>query len=609
MRLGLRAKILLITVVTPLTLGLAALVIVHRNVQDHVDSSSIHEGLQHSVRVFEGMLEARGKALAGGGAVIARDPRFFSLLTLGVGQRDSRFTATMRGMAHDFNGITQTELFEVIDRRGQPLVSVGAIRSEPNARDGLVRAALKGQPGIGVLVIGRSQYQVTATPVRADNRVIGVLLLGSEIGDHLARVLRAQMRCEVTFVTRGVITASTLERPGDRDALTRYLASLERETPAQLRDLPLHKVRGAGMTYITVVQPLPGGGSGMSQLYVMQRAFDPEVLFLQQMQRDLVMIAVLAVFAALLTGFVLSGQITRPIEQLVRCAQEMQRGNYTFPVTVRSSDEVGFLARRLLEMRQRERVYVGSLEEATRLKSEFINVASHELRTPISVIEGYRDLLEGGTLGPVQPKQRQALEAMKASLKSLTQVAERALQVAQVHGERLHLAVSVEPIAPVLARAIGGARAEAPSRQIRIESLVDPGLEQFPLDADMMVMAVSHLLSNAIRFTPDGGRIDLTARERDEQLEITVADEGPGIPPDTLSRLFDHGYAVHDPLGHHSSDELEFNSRGLGMGLAITRGIVEAHGGSIGAQNRPEKGTEFVIRIPRVEGAAPRRAA
>jgi signal transduction histidine kinase len=609
MRLGLRAKILVITVLTPLTLGLVALVVVHRNVQEHVDSSSIHEGLQHSVRVFEGMLDTRGKALAGGGAVIARDPRFFSLLTLGVGQRDSRFTATMRGMAHDFNGITQTELFEVIDRRGRPLVSVGSIQSQPGARDALVRSALGGKPDIGVVVIGRSQYQVSATPVRADGRVIGVLLLGSEIGDRLAKVLRAQMRCEVTFVTRGVITASTLEQPGDKQALIAYLEALRHETPRQLHDEPLHKVRGAGLTYITVVQPIPGGRSGMSQLYVMQRAFDPEVLFLQQMQRDLVMIALVAVVAALLTGFILSGQITRPIEQLVRAAQEMQRGNYTYPVTVRSSDEIGFLTRRLLEMRQRERVYVGSLEEATRLKSEFINVASHELRTPISVIEGYRDLIEGGTLGPVQPKQRQALEAMRTSLKSLTQIAERALQVAQVHGERLHLSVSVEPMSPMLARAVGDARAEAPSRQVRIESQIDPALETFPMDAEMMIMAVTHLVSNAIRFTPDGGRIDLVAHERDDHLEIIVGDEGPGIPPERLSRLFEHGYAVHDPLGHHSSDGLEFNSRGLGMGLAITRGIVEAHGGTVSAKNRPEKGTEFVIRIPRVEGAAPGRAA
>lgn len=603
----LRAKILLITVITPLTLGLATLVTVHRNVQDHVDSSSIHEGLQHSVRVFEGMLEARGKALAGGAAVIARDPRFFSLLTLGVGQRDSRFNATVRGMAHDFNGITQTELFEVMDRRGQRLASVGAAHSDPGARDSLIRAALRGNARVGVLEIGRSQYQVSATPVRADGRVIGVLLLGSEIGEHLAKVLCAQMRCEVTFVAHGAVTASTLERLADRTALTGYLATVAHANPAELRDMPLHKVHGEGLTYITVVEPIPAAGRG--QLYVMQRAFDPETLFLQQMQRDMVLLGVIAVVAALLTGLILSGQITRPIGQLVRCTQEMQRGNYTYPMRVGSSDEIGFLAGRLLEMRQRESVYVGSLEEATRLKSEFINVASHELRTPISVIEGYRDLLEGGSLGPVLPDQKQALEAMKASVRSLTQIAERALQVAQVHGERLHLAFAPQPVGPIIDRAIGGARASAPARRVTIESRLAPGLETFPMDGDMLVEAVTHIVSNAIRFTPDGGGIDVAALERDGQLEIVIADEGPGISPERLSHLFEHGYAAHDPLQHHSSDGLEFNSHGLGMGLAIARGIIEAHGGTVAASNRPDKGSEFVIRIPRLETGAIRRAA
>lgn len=606
MRLGLRAKITLITVLTPLTLGFAALVTVHRNVQEHVNSSSIHEGLQHSVRVFEGMLDTRGRALAGGAAVIARNPRFFSLLNLGSGQKDSRFTATVRGMARDLNGITGAELFEVYDRRARRLASVGTVSTAATERDSLVRIALRGRPALAVRRIGASQYQVSAAPVLADGRVVGALLLGSEIGETLARLLRAQMRCEVSFVVDTTVTATTLERAGDRNALLSYVAGVPTRNAAALRARPPDKVRGAGIVYITSVQPIPWAPPG--SCYVMQRAFDPETVFLQSMQRDLVLLALIAVGAALLTGFILSGQITRPIEELVRCTQEMQRGNYNHPIRVRGRDEIGFLAERLAEMRQRESVYVGSLEEATRLKSEFINVASHELRTPISVIEGYRDLLESGTLGPMVPEQKQALEAMRASLRSLTQIAERALQVAQVRSERLHLALHPQPVGAIIDRAIGVARAAAPARQVRIESRIDPGLETFPMDGDLLVEAVQHLISNAIRFTPDGGSIEIEAHERQRQLEITVADQGPGIPPERLDHLFDHGYAVHDPLRHHSSDELEYNSRGLGMGLGIARGIIEAHGGTVRATNREQGGSMFVIRIARTEVPA-RRAA
>ena len=128
MRLGLRLKILLITVMTPLSLGCVTYVIVHRNVARHVNSSSIHENLEHSAQVFESVLAARARAFEGGAQVIARDPRFFSLLTLGPEQRDTRFIATVRGMANDFNAITQTTLFEVFDRHGRLLASVGSVR-------------------------------------------------------------------------------------------------------------------------------------------------------------------------------------------------------------------------------------------------------------------------------------------------------------------------------------------------------------------------------------------------------------------------------------------------------------------------------------------------
>src|SRR5437867_1283808 len=110
MRVGLRWKILLLVVLTPATLGLVTVLMVNSTVTAHVHSSSIHENLEHSVPVFEGMLRHRSRALAGSAHVIAGDPRFFSLLMLGPRQRDSRFVATVKGMAREFNGIMQTDL-------------------------------------------------------------------------------------------------------------------------------------------------------------------------------------------------------------------------------------------------------------------------------------------------------------------------------------------------------------------------------------------------------------------------------------------------------------------------------------------------------------------
>jgi signal transduction histidine kinase len=287
----------------------------------------------------------------------------------------------------------------------------------------------------------------------------------------------------------------------------------------------------------------------------------------------------------------------------------MQLGNYSHPVRVRSRDEIGFLAERFNEMRHREQVYVNSLEEATRLKSEFITVASHELRTPISVIHGYRDLLEGGSLGPVLPPQQQALDAIKGCLEKLTSIAEQATLVAQVQGERLEIDVRTQPAGPVIERAIGAAQAASPGRKVRIDTRVVEPPEAFAFDGNLLAQALTNLISNGIRFTPDGGAVAIDAREHEAQLEIHVTDEGPGIPDDRVAHIFEHGYSNNDLLHHHSSGELEFNSRGLGFGLGITRGIIEAHGGTVSVSNRIEGGSRFQVRIPRVRAGEQRRAA
>src|SRR4029453_6765080 len=196
---------------------------------------------------------------------------------------------------------------------------------------------------------------------------------------------------------------------------------------------------------------------------------------------------------------------------LVRGAQEMQQGNYTHPMDVRSKDEIGFLADRFLEMRQREQVYVNSLEEASRLKSEFITVASHELRTPISAIQGYRELIAGGAFGPVPPAQHQALDGIKSCIQELTRIAERATLVAQVQGERLTLNRVVQPIDLVLRHAVGSAQAASAGRDVEVDIQVEDGLEPLAIDGDLLAQGITHLISNGIRFTPDGGTVTVSA--------------------------------------------------------------------------------------------------
>jgi signal transduction histidine kinase len=181
---------------------------------------------------------------------------------------------------------------------------------------------------------------------------------------------------------------------------------------------------GAGTFTVTLIRRLPESDSATSQFYALQRSLDVETAFLRSMQSRLVELGALAAFMALLAGLLISERITSPVRRLVRGAEEMERGNYDYPIDVDSQDEIGYLASRFREMRQRQRAYVTSLEEVARLKTEFISVASHELRTPMSVIRGYHELFVGDMLGPVTPPQREALEAIGKSVTMLNRIAD-----------------------------------------------------------------------------------------------------------------------------------------------------------------------------------------
>jgi len=608
LRPGLRAKIVLLSALVPAVLAAAVLLTVHRNVRAHVDSTSIHENLEHSATVFESMLAVRLRALAGGARVIASDPRFFSLVMLGPSQRDPHFVATMKGTADDFNRIVQTDLFEVYDRRGRLLASVGAHSTVRGGRESILRDALAGNDVARVVIEGSTHYQVAAVPVRGDRQIVGVLLLGAQIDRTLARELKTEMLSEVTFISNGRITGSTLSRPADLDALRAQLAA-EAPFGGALRSSGVIKVHAAGETWLTLIRPIPGAETGTSQLYVMQRSHDPESAFLRRMQIDMLTLGGIAVLLALVAGWLFSRQITRPVLALVKGARDMENGEFDTAIDVKNHDELGYLARRFLVMRDRERAYVNSLREAARVKSEFISVASHELRTPLAVIHGYRDLLSDGSLGDVSPHQMQALNAIRDSLGQLTRVAEEATQLAELESDRIVLEPSEAALETVVDRAIAVAVERAPDRDVRVTRAFDADLGTAWIDLEKLTETLTHLIANGIRFTPDGGEVSVGGHGDDTWVTLQVRDTGVGIPAERLDHLFDRSPRAGDSRHHHSSNVLEFNSSGLGFGLAIARAIVEAHGGTIDAASSEGAGTTISLRIPRPGVDALDRAA
>lgn len=606
-QIGLRWRILLFTVLPLAALAGASLGVVHRTVARQVQAG-LHDDLRRASQVLETMLGSRARELGVDGQVIVQDPRFFSVLTLPGATGDPQLRATVSGVARDFNEIVETDLFEVMDADGNLVASVGHASSGGEERTRLVLLALTGRPVSAILLQSDGQFQVTVTPVVAGGRIVGVLLLGSRIGRDLALQFEELTRSHVSFVSDTTLTATTLERREDRRALLDLLTRAQSGRPEVFQSSTVLEVRGAGQRMLTLVRQLPGSESSRRQLYVMQRSVDAESAFLRETQIQLTQLGIALVLIALVAGLVISERITSPVRRLVRGAEEMERGNYDYPIEVGNRDEIGYLTSRFKEMRQQQRAYVRSLQDVARVKSEFISVASHELRTPISIIKGFQELMQRGVLGAVSEQQNQALEAVGRSCTTLSRIAEDATRMAQIDGARLVLNLTDTDLLEVLDGAVASARESGPGRDVEIRLDAGPSLGMARVDGSRLSLAIANLVRNGIRFTPDGGRVDVRSWRDRGALVIEVRDNGVGMTPEQRSHLFDRAMLLHDSLNHHSSSTLAFNSAGLGLGLSIARGIVEAHGGTIEVESEAGSGSTFVIRIP-LHATSPLEAA
>jgi signal transduction histidine kinase len=593
-------KILFATVLPLLALTAAVLWTVNGSITEQAERN-VREDLIRAASIFEDMLGTRAEELAIAGQVIVQDPKFFSILTLPGSATDPQVRATAEGVAADFNDITRAELFVVFDATGRVVADASRDRLGASASQDLPAVPDDAHPRSGILVDGGRHFQIAQIPVLAGPRRVGLLLLGASIGQDLAERLRTLTRSEVTFVSNGTVTGSTLEASSDRHALAAMLStgrSSARDSKRGPSEAEVFTFGGAASQYITVAGPIRGSAPGEGQLFAIQRSLAAETAFLSRMRTALLELGLLGAVLSIALGYVISRGITAPVRTLVRGAEEMERGNYDYPLHVRGHDEIGYLAVRFRDMRQRQRVYVKSLEEVARLKGDFIDVASHELRTPLSVLKGFLELLSAERLGPLTPHQKEATAAMEGGVSALTRIAEDAWRVSQIQSRRLVIETGAHDVGTILDEGVGRARVAARGRKVDIRMERPSAIPPLLIDGPRLAEAVAHLVSNGVRFTPDGGSVTASAVLEGSDLLIHVADTGQGIPEDRLEKLLERSFAFRDTLNHHSSSTLEYGSEGLGLGIPIARGVAEAHGGALTARSREGSGSTFTLRVP-----------
>ena len=293
-----------------------------------------------------------------------------------------------------------------------------------------------------------------------------------------------------------------------------------------------------------------------------------------------------ALLVAALIGVWLTGYISRPVRALERGMEAVASGNLTYklPLSTSRADEFGRLATSFEEMTQQ-------LAELDKLKAEFVSVASHELKTPINVVQGYVQLLDEGIYGPLTEQQRNVLHTLEAQVQGLARMVKQLLDVSRFEagGGKLDLRrVELGRFLDELERAF---QVLALQREIRfVVRRGDNVPNEVVWDGDRTNEVLGNLLSNAFKFTPRGGEVELAVDAIDGSLQIDVRDSGAGIAPDQVPHVFEKFYQA-DNQGAASS-------KGSGLGLAIAKSIVEAHGGTIQCESTPGVGTTFTIVMP-----------
>jgi PAS domain S-box-containing protein len=234
---------------------------------------------------------------------------------------------------------------------------------------------------------------------------------------------------------------------------------------------------------------------------------------------------------------------------------------------------------------------VAHLTELDEVKRDFVTSVSHELRTPLTNVIGHLELLTSGDLGALTAVQSRALDVIGRNSARLRALIEDLLTVSRVEAGSFHLAFAPVDL-PLLLQACRQAvqvRASYKDQQLTVD--IDPALPVVVADPAQLQRAIVNLLLNAINFTPRGGQISLGASAAPGQIEITVTDSGVGIDAIELSRLFTRFY--------RGAFAVKESVQGAGLGLTITKTIVEGHGGTIAVTSAPGEGSAFTVRLPR----------
>lgn len=344
---------------------------------------------------------------------------------------------------------------------------------------------------------------------------------------------------------------------------------------------------GYNMKYVAVRVP---GAAGTHAVVRFALPLSEVQLQIRVIHRVVLLGAIATLIIALTIAYYVSRSITSPIRQMQSAAERIARGDFDTRVSIKSKDELGQLAKSLNTMADELRQKIENLKKMDTIRTDFVANVSHELKTPLTLIKGYIETLEDRALDDEQ-QTRRFIAIIKDHANRLENIINDLLRLSELELSKdcldktgFDLKALIDDIVLGFGRAI-----EAKRVTLKVNSQGN----DFKIQADShkIVQVFVNLIDNAIKYAADAGRVDISIQEDAGELTVIVEDNGTGIPPEHIDRVFEPFYRVDKARSRKLG--------GTGLGLGIAKHIVAAHNGKIRIESQPAKGTKLFVTLPR----------
>jgi len=288
---------------------------------------------------------------------------------------------------------------------------------------------------------------------------------------------------------------------------------------------------------------------------------------------------VLALIVAMIATLVMSRRIVKPVQELTGAAHRLERGDFSQRVQFQGKGEIAELAHAFNSM-------TGSLERAEQLRRSLVTDVAHELRTPLSNIRGQLEAIDDKLLKP----DAQTLHSIHGEVLLLSRLINDLQDLSLAESGKLKLVLQPEDVTKLVLDTIAAVRQKVATSGIALTADLTDAIPLCNIDAQRITQVLRNLLENAVAHTPQGGSIAVTAHHVGNQVEIAVTDTGDGIPPEDLPNIFERFYRADKSRARTTG--------GAGLGLTISKRLIEAHGGTITATSEFGKGSRFSFTVP-----------